>query len=66
MENSKAFIQKYTFFFLITIITFAATLRIYYAYQKEAFHVDEISSFKRINATSSFKDKAFGQKEKNK
>ncbi len=66
MENIKAFIQKYTFFFLITIIIVAATLRIYYAYQKEAFHVDEIASFKKINATSNLRDEAFDQKDKNK
>jgi hypothetical protein len=66
MENIKAFVQKYAFFFLITIITCAATLRIYYAYQKEAFNINEISVFKKINATSNLGDVTFDQKDKNK
>ena len=61
MNKIKAFTQKYTFFLLLIIITFSVTLRVYYIYQKEAFHIDEIKSFERLNG-SSYKE--FDQKYK--
>jgi len=64
MEKIKAFTQKYNFFLLLTIIAFAATLRIYYTYQREAFHIDEIISFQTINTSSKLKHETFDQKYK--
>jgi len=61
VNKIEAFTQRYTFFLLLIIITFSVTLRVYYIFQKEAFHIDEISSFQVINSNSNLKVKEFDQ-----
>ena len=64
MDKIKSFTQKYSFVLLLTIITFAAGVRIYHVCQKEAFHIDEILSFQIINGTSNLRCRDFDQKYK--
>lgn len=62
MDKTKEFIKRHPFVFLLIIITFAAALRIYYIYQKEALHIDELSSFQIINGTSGGRCNTFDEK----
>jgi len=64
VNKIKAFTQRYTFLLLLIIITFSVTLRVYYIYQKEAFHIDEILSFQIINGNSNLRYQEFDQEYK--
>jgi hypothetical protein len=65
VNKIKAFTQEYPYFLLLVIITFSVTLRVYYIYQKKAFHIDEILSFQIINGNSNSRYKEFDHKYKN-
>lgn len=66
MINGQIFIDRYRFLILAIIIVSAISLRIYSVSQKEAYHIDEVLSFKIINTENFFRDDTFDNKYKDK
>jgi hypothetical protein len=49
MTKIEQFTRKYKYLLLLVIIILSGVLRVYYIYEKEAFHLDEILSFQIVS-----------------